>query len=463
MKFVFNGKEFELIMLTVTGSRMYGNAREDSDWDYRGVMIETLNAKLTLNNTVEKIGGANQDGEELCKVLQSFGLDLKDTNDIEIYELKRFITLALDNNPNIMDMLCHNQKNTFYSTEIGKLLLNSKNLFLSKNLKETFSQYALSQLKKIKSHNKWIEKFPETHIVLEVIENNYKAKNIDFDWISDNFGGEVALKTTNENAQNKKSLNEKINWDSFLDGFNDFNMVSNPNNYRLPRLVDYCHPKDLQGKQYDLDLTYVNLDTGNLYDFQEEGFVSLKDFLMKHASFRTFSPSMLTIYTNGKGIITKDGSLNPSDPKNIGNFVCLLSIDQMKFKADRDYINKMWNWKCHRNEKRSELEDVYGYDLKHASHLVRLLDVCKEILLTNNYIPELSGDRLQLVNDIRNGKYSYEEVLDFSIEKEKELDLLIKYSTLQNEPNKEKINDLLYFMYSEFYSLETNNLNFNIS
>lgn len=459
MKFEYNGKECELLFLTVTGSRMYGNSRPESDWDYRGVFIESINDKLTLDDSIKKIGGANADGEELCKVLQNIGLPLKDTNDVELYELKRFITLALENNPNIMDLLCHNNKHSIYINELGQTLLDNKQMFLSKDLKETFSGYALSQLKKMKSHSKWIGVFPETHIVLEVIENNYKSKNIDFDWICDNFGGEVALKTTNENAQNKISLENTISWNSFLEGFNDYNMISDPNIYRLPRLINYCFPKNLKGKSLNRtneieSNKYIN-EFPNLYDMN----ISFEEFLLNKCSYRTLSPSMLVLYTDGKGMLTKDGSLNPNDPKKIGDFVCLLSIDQMKFKSDRDYINKMWNWKCHRNEKRSDLEDQFGYDLKHASHLVRLLDGCKEILLTNDYVPELSGSRLSLVNDIRNGFYNYEWVLNYAEDKNKELDTLVLKSNLQDTPNKDAINNLYKNILLNQYNLNENSLN----
>lgn len=454
MKFTYNDKNYELLFLTVTGSRMYGNARPESDWDYRGVFIESIQDKLTLDNSIEKIGGANMDGEELCKVLQKSGLKIEDTNDIELYELKRFITLALENNPNIMDLLCHNKNNSIYINELGQQLLDNKELFLSKDLKDTFSGYALSQLKKMKSHSKWIGVFPETHIVLEIINNNYQSENIDFDWISDNFGGEVAAKITNETAQNKNSLNNTISWNDFLDGFKDFNMESDPNNYRLPRLIDYCHPKDLKGKSLDRNSIiesnkYIN-DFPKLHDLN----ITFEDFLLNKCSYRTLSPSMLVLYTSGKGMLTKDGNLRPNDPKDVGDFVCLLTIDQMKFKADRDYMNKMWNWKCNRNEKRGVMEDEHGYDLKHASHLVRLLDACKEILLTGNYIPELSEERLKIVNDIRNGKFDYNFVLNYAENKNKELDTLVENSCLQSKPNKDKINELLFQIYSKSYDLE---------
>ena len=113
---------------------------------------------------------------------------------------------------------------------------------------------------------------------------------------------------------------------------------------------------------------------------------------------------------------------------------------------NRDYLVKMWNWKANRNEARGSLEDLYGYDLKHASHLVRLLDACEEILKTNDYTPELSGYRLQKVKDIRDGKYSYDEILKYAEDKERFLSMI---ENNLNDLDLEKIEKLYKELYFE--------------
>ena len=451
MIFNYNNKEYELIFLTKTGSRLYGNFTEDSDWDYRGIFIEKVEDKISIiNKPLKKIGGVTEDGNVIYDILKSKGLNIEKTTDIEIYELSRFIELAMESNPNILDLLCSNINNAVYVNDLGKKLLENKSLFLSKKIKDSFSGYALSQLKKMNGHKKWIVEFPDTHIILKHLDLLYNDSKIDFDWISDNFGGQVALKITNENAQNKKSILNTISWNDFEKHLILSDENINPNKYRMPRLINYCYPKDIKGK-----VLKKNLDVGSneyikefplLYDMN----VTFEDFLYKYASFRDFSPSMLSIFTGGNGIFTKEGGLRASPPKNIDEHVCFLSIDQIKFKSDRDYINKMWNWKCNRNEMRSKLEDQYGYDLKHASHLVRLLDACEEVLKTNNYTPELSGYRLQKVKDIREGKYTYDEVLKYAEDKERFLSMI---ENNLNDLDLEKIEKL----YKELYFENQNN------
>ena len=171
------------------------------------------------------------------------------------------------------------------------------------------------------------------------------------------------------------------------------------------------------------------------------------DFLQTKASFRPFSPSMLAIYTEGTGIFTANGKLKSAEPEHIGDFVCLLSIDQMKYKADKDFNAAMWEWKCKRNETRSAMEAEFGIDLKNLSHLWRLMTKAKEILITGDYKPELQGEELKTLKGIRDGslygKDSYDFALRFAEENDKELDELYKTTKLPKKPDMIGINKLV--------------------
>ena len=427
MKVVYNGYEIEVIMLGVSGSRLYGNETEESDWDYRGVFIADKATKLGLIGKVEQISEPNF-FRELDK---KYNLGLKDFSDCLIYELNRFAELCADANPNIFDILCTPTDKCIYINDKGKELLDNKHLFLSSKLKFTFSGYAISQLNKVRSRDKYLTKYPDVSKVLDYIKSLY-GKTIDWDWVCNNFGGQVAeyVSDFKETAQNHTCVT-KVNyptWDSFKieSGFEDLDR------YRVPRLIDYCNAKDLKGKSYNLK---------ERYDFT--GNISLSDFLYEKAAFRTFSPSMLAIYTDGKGIFTQEGKLKANDPEKIGDFVCLLSIDQNNYKAEKDFNAAMWEWKCKRNEKRSELEAKFGYDTKNVSHLVRLMEQAKDILINCYYEPSLTGERLQLVKDVRAGKFTYEEVLKYADDTDKELDELYKTTKLQKKPDIKKINELV--------------------
>lgn len=512
MKFKYNDEEYELIVLTLAGSKLYGNSRPESDTDYRGIFIAPNKTKLGLLGKVEQI-----DGKNVLESLKNEGLELEDTEDIILYEINRFINLAINNNPNIMDILFHDYTKSanIYLSEKGKELLENKELFISKKLKYTFSGYAISQLKRIKSHNKWIKEFPRTEEVLNKLKEHYENNLISFNWCSDNFGSSVASKVENDVYQNKLNKllkykeekedvtniekvlhllkNNKINppkimvnekkeifllWEfknsnikiffNHLDNsynvlhfykekkiFSENNILINKdipmniqkllnkelnnnyisweefikdnefiNKYRIPRLLDFCNIKNLKSKK--LELTEEN-----------------RNFLMKEASFRTINKNTLIIYSKGKGIFSNEGNLKRNEPEVIGEFKFILSIDELNYKSKKDHVNKMWHWKINRNKKRGKLEENYGFDTKHASHLVRLMEGAKEILEKGTYIPELYGERLKLVNDVRDGKYSYEWVLEYSKKLDKELEEKYKKSNLKRSPDIKKINELL--------------------
>ena len=55
----------------------------------------------------------------------------------------------------------------------------------------------------------------------------------------------------------------------------------------------------------------------------------------------------------------------------------------------------------------------------------------------------LSEERLQLVKDVRGGKYSYEWVLEYSEKMESVLESLYKNSDLQHKPRIVELNNIL--------------------
>lgn len=101
------------------------------------------------------------------------------------------------------------------------------------------------------------------------------------------------------------------------------------------------------------------------------------------------------------------------------NLIDLMELDinamnvLQREKAFRN-ANKNWgqyeNWKKQRNPQRAELEAKYGYDTKHASHLVRLISEGKELLLTGE-ITLPRPDAAELLR-VRGGEYSYDELMD---------------------------------------------------
>lgn len=122
-----------ILFEVISGSRAFGLATETSDTDIKGVFY--------LPKT------------------QFYGLEYipqisNETNDIVYYELGRFVELLLKNNPNILEMLASKPDCILYQHPIMQQL--TLDLFLSKQTKQTFANYAVSQIKKAKGLNKKI-------------------------------------------------------------------------------------------------------------------------------------------------------------------------------------------------------------------------------------------------------------------------------------------------------------------
>lgn len=122
------------------------------------------------------------------------------------------------------------------------------------------------------------------------------------------------------------------------------------------------------------------------------------------------------------------------------NFIEIMKNERSYLAAKREF-DQYQDWKKNRNKKRSELEEKFGYDTKHAYHLVRLIRMCKEVLLTGKVLVK-RHDREELLF-IRNGGWTYEQLMEFARVMSLELNELYKTSTaLPNVPNKDMLNKL---------------------
>jgi len=93
------------------------------------------------------------------------------------------------------------------------------------------------------------------------------------------------------------------------------------------------------------------------------------------------------------------------------NFIELLDQERRYTAARREWASFL-EWKKNRNPQRAALEEKFGYDCKHAVHLVRLMKMCGEILDTGKVIVK-RPDRDELL-EIRNGAWPYEKLLEFA-------------------------------------------------
>ena len=254
--------EDNLIFMTLAGSHMYGMSTPESDIDKRGVCVPPKEVLLGFANNFEQQEYPNED--------------------TIVYSLKKFMMLASNCNPNIIELLFAPEEAIIKTSPTWDVLRERRHEFLSSKAYHTFTGYAIGQLKRIRTHRAWLL-HPPTH------------------------------KPTRE--------------------------------------------------EYGL--------------------------LAKGQGVRELA----------KGI----------DVTEIDKDVIRVIEKEKRYKSALMQWNQYQGWKKNRNKKRSALEAKYGYDTKHASHLVRLLRMGKEILLTGD-LTVCRPDAGELLA-VKQGKWTYDELM----------------------------------------------------
>lgn len=121
----------KIVFLCVAGSYSYGTNIDSSDIDIRGVALDSLENILGISSSFEQF------------------VDIE--TDTTIYSLSKFIKLVRECNPNIIEMLFCKPEHYFWVSEVGKLLLNNRKLFLTKKAYYTFGGYAHAQLNRLEN------------------------------------------------------------------------------------------------------------------------------------------------------------------------------------------------------------------------------------------------------------------------------------------------------------------------
>jgi uncharacterized protein len=121
------------------------------------------------------------------------------------------------------------------------------------------------------------------------------------------------------------------------------------------------------------------------------------------------------------------------------NFIRLMDLERQYTARLREW-QQYRAWKVTRNIGRSALEAEHGYDTKHASHLVRLTRMCRELLETGK-VNVRRPDAEELLF-IRNGGWTYEGLIEYSNREDAAMDELVKTSKLPHAPDRERLDEL---------------------
>lgn len=117
-------------------------------------------------------------------------------------------------------------------------------------------------------------------------------------------------------------------------------------------------------------------------------------------------------------------------------------LNERKYLKDKESWDHYITWQKHRNPKRKPLEERCGYDTKHASHLVRLMTEGEELLTTGKITFPLENRDEILA--IKNGKYSYEEIIEIADNFDNKFNELYQVSKLPHSANRKALTKIYF-------------------
>lgn len=353
------------ILLTKHGSQAYGTSTPTSDTDFKGICIEPP--------------------EFLLGMSQGFFQAEYHKPDAVIYSLRKFMKLAADCNPSIIEVLFTDESDwvigsPHWSVDSDeawalKQLMAFRDSFLSRKARWTFAGYAAAQLKRIRTHHRWLTKPPD-----------HKPTRTEYD---------LPERTV-------------IPFDQLL-------------------AAESSIRKEMDAL-YNLDL-----------DLDDAGNVRLKEGLaaLKHRVTALIAGSQdPTFHVVGASLGFDT------------NFLLLLEHERAYKNAGIEW-DQYQEWKRTRNADRAALEAKFGYDTKHAMHLVRLMRMGREIMEGKGVIVK-RPDAQELLA-IRGGAWSYESLVSWAEDMEQTLEALYETSPLPRAPDHPALERLCLSIYEDYH------------
>ena len=382
----------------IRGSQAYGLATEKSDVDTGGVYMSPITDIIGLGvDYKEQISSSKHD-------------------DVW-YELNKFFKLLLTSNPTMIEALFVPDDCVLYEHPIMTEIKKHRELFITKKMFPTFFGYGKSQIEKCRGLNK--------KIVNPVKE---RLTPLDFCYTFKGQGSTKILNWLDNRGLKHKycGLVNVPNMHDMYDLYYDWGLHFQNENITINDLIE---SKKLNSKNENVKkLVNFILDLYNIQSEEE----------LKHW-FNEITP------IGYRGMTNEDMTSNELRLSSVSKDeipLCHMSYNQTGYtKHCIDYKNYK-DWEKNRNPIRYESNLNKNYDAKNVSHAFRLMEMCIEIAKGEGINVRRTKDRDFLL-DVKNHKYEYEDIIKKLDEKKIEMDEAIKNSTIPDEIDIEKVNQLL--------------------
>lgn len=370
----------------VRGSTLYNtNIEGISDVDYGGVYIAPTEMLLGLPESYEP-----QVSDE--------------KHDTTYYELGRWVELLMKANPNALESLFAPRDKVVGDIHPAiQLIIDNRDLFVTKECFNSLTGYAVSQIKKCRGLNK--------KCVQPVLE---RKEVLDFCYTFKGQGSQSMKEFLAEHGLDQKYCG----------------------------LVNIPNMKDTYGVYYDF-AAYLHFE--DLDDITKRNIVFKSGLVDVNDVDKIFNRMDNKEFFGYSGIVHPDGKSNEvrlsSIPKG-EKPICFMTYNQNGYESHCRKYKEYQEWVEKRNPIRYESNLKSNYDCKNVMHCVRLLHMGKELAEGQGFNVVRTWDRDFLL-DIRNHKYEYEYIMDYVEKLFDDMQEKMKSCSLPETVDRNKVNELL--------------------